>query len=247
LNQGINSYGGYLYCDWPWRIAFPLAGEPYNSLGINLFRLVGDTPWDKSTPIFYGLVYSGSGLRSPWFPQVTKAWDWFPWAYAARNSLVGLRAVDDRLPDAQGTRRLATFMAGYGPLEQADRAIFPLDGLSVEVTAPTKADCDSDWTTFQPGSRGLVLQNGARDLTLVGVDYTATVQTDTHSWDLRIERGWWDGEVWQKTGEALPDTVQVDSASGFVTLRLLPEDWASQDANNLQYVLRLYDGKAGGP
>ncbi len=241
LNQGVNSYGGYTYCDWPWRIAFPLAGEPYDALGINVFRLVGDTPWNKSTPLFWGLVYSGMDVHSPWFPEIKSAWDWFPWAYAVRNSFVGLRAVDELLPDAQGTPRLATFMSGYGPLEQSDRTIFTLENMTIEVTAHTAAVCDSDWSTFQAGSRGLLLQTGPRDLTLVGVDYTATLQVDTRSWQLRIERGGWDGETWKMTGEALSDTVRVDSNTGYITLSLSPEDLENQDTPGLQYVLRVYD------
>ena len=247
LNQGVNSYGGYAYCDWPWRIAFALAGAPYNALGINLFRLVGDPPWNDTTPLFWGLVNSGSGIRPPWFKDYTAAWQWFPWAYAVRNSVVGLRAVADLIPDTQGTTRLVSFMAGYGPFAQVDRAVLVLDNLHVEVKLAAAAECDSDWSTFGSGSRGLLLQSAERDLTLVGVGYTATLQVDTRAWALRTERGWWEGTAWHRTGEVIAGTVAVDDSTGFVTVQFSADDLANQDSSALQYVVRVYDAGQSTP
>jgi len=151
--------------------------------------------------------------------------------------------VDELLPRLQGTPGLASFLHGYGPLSQTDQTIYALIGLNVQVTASVAADCDSDWTTFQAGSRGLLLQTGLHDLTLVGVGYTAVLQSDTRSWKLRVERGAWNGDDWQKSGEPLPGTVSVDSATGFLTLTFPPEDRVNQDASLLQVVLRVFDEK----
>jgi len=249
LNQGVNQYaglsGGYVYCDWPWRIVFPLADEPYNALGIGFYRLVGDAPlnhpFGQTHPLFWGLLYTGTGLRSPWLPEIDEPWEWFPWAYYARNSLVGLRAAASRIPEFQNTPRLAAFLAedfpqGFGTLN--------LDGVSVRVETPTPADCDSDFYTYRPGSRGLVLRTGTRDFTLVGVDYTATIETDTRDWDLRVERGYWEGNLWHKTADPLSDTVTIDPATGYVTVTLSPDDLSSQDASELQYIVRVYDASA---
>lgn len=248
LNQGVNQYagmgGGYIYCDWPWRIVFPLADAPYNALGIGLYRLVGDSPWGPTTPLFWGLLYTGTGLRSPWFRDVDEPWEWFPWAYYARNSFVGLRAAASRIPEYQGTPRLAAFLAedfpeGTGTLD--------LDGVTVRVEMSTPADCDDNFFTYRPGSRGLVIRTGERDFTLVGVDYTATIEADTRAWNLRVERGYWDGNVWKKTGDPLPDTVALDPATGYVAVTLSPDDQSSQDSSQLQYVVRVYDaGLTGG-
>jgi hypothetical protein len=111
----------------------------------------------------------------------------------------------------------------------------------MRIYAPTPAECDSNFLTYNPGSRGLVLRTGKRDFTLVGVNYTATIEADTRTWDLRVERGYWDGDIWQRTGDSLPDTVVVDPATGHVSVTLSPDDLSNQEVLELQYAVRVYD------
>jgi hypothetical protein len=240
LNQGVNQYAGlgsgYVYCDWPWRIVFPLAGEPYNALGIGLYRLVGPQPLGPTSPLFWGLLSNGAVGSPP-------AWSWFPWAYYARDSFVGLRGIASRIPEFQGTPRLAAFPTADFP---AGTGTLDLDGLTVRIEAPTPVDCDADFATYRPGSRGLLIRTGERDLTLVGVDYTATIEADTKGWNLRAERGFWDGDTWRKTGDALPGSVTADPDTGHLSVALSPDDLESLDAAGLQYIVRVYDAGPGG-
>ena len=202
----------------PWITIFEFLGKPYYGRGDVSFQLQGG-----ALSLFIG------------YCDQLVPWHRWPFTYDARDSFYGLRCAAPQIAKAQGTDSLATFVRSGGE--------FNLGDVLVTVKPTGKTDGKAIETTNI--TRGLIVRTGDRDYTFVGVAHEATVHADVRTWNLKAERGRWEGDSWRKTVPALAGSVRV-AADGKPTVTMSP-DSRLDDMSQMQYCLRLCDAGKGVP
>ena len=175
-------------------------------------------------------------------------------AFYTRNTFRALNSVAGKVAENQNTNNLVTLASTFDN-DYNVSGTYNLDGTQVAVEDNFHSACGKGYYTASmedkchdaiPGrARGVIIKNGvAQDYTLVGVDYTATL--DTSGWSsVNSARGYWQGDTWVSEYSTLASTVVegVDTVS--VTMSeddTVNESWDSLAAIELpQYVVRVWE------